>query len=70
MKSKSNLPAIATFQRELPKKLIEEEIGRTKSFLRDLMSSVVFCREDILLSLLLLQLGLIGIKNRLVENVE
>ena len=32
------------------------------------MSSVVFCREDILLSLLLLQLGLIGIKNRLVEN--
>ena len=34
------------------------------------MSSVVVCREYILLSLLLLQLGLIGIKNRLVENVE
>ena len=34
------------------------------------MSSVVFCRGDILLSLLLLQLGLIGIKNRLVENIE
>ena len=70
MNSKSNLLAIVTFQRESHEKLIEEEIGRTKSFLRDLMSSVVFCREDILLSLLLLQLGLIGIKNRLVENVE
>ena len=50
--------------------MIKEDIGRTKSFLRDLMSSVVFCREDILLSLLLLQLGLVGIKIRLVGNVE
>ena len=56
------------FSKRITKKLIEEVIGRTKSFFRDLMSSFVFCRGDILLSLSLLQLGLIGIKNRLVEN--